>query len=1349
MGSYKYTKYANNIPVIEKYIDGAYEKIINTGIYNASEGRKFNYFVLEPDPINTTRTTSYILRVYTPIQKYQVFACGAGGHGGAIYGAGGNGGNYLYIDNINDANGHIRTGSYLITPGKAIDIFENKLDIEDFNRNLRLNGNFYLIKYPKNNFIEFKTLNTIDNYKKVEWRNNFNVDGTITDITTIRSDAKIDRDKVYEIIFYLKKGTSFKFNDFKDLIYTRVIKISNNDNISTLYTPDRNDNFTYTAGTSYDEIITIIFYQNSNESLNERQLPLWSSIFDISYAKTNFNNFYINDLMGKKNYVNGLSDNINNMARDSAARTLITYNLNPDADYATLVATTANLRSIDSGNHGNICFISTRPDINTKYMLKNFYMPSLFALSINLLGGNAGTTLSQASSPDNIIYEKLGGGGNNKNLRNIPGRNISINRNTIEWISGAKGYFSSYFKLYAYYPHDPNIEMNNTTLANGGYTGYWQFMKDEIDYTYGANGLNNLKSPFYGTYGCGGQGGSVLLNRNSNFTGSKGKDGVFILSFLNSAKATIINDNSIVINKMLQLFGINNDKLKSITSLTSDNTVVNISNNRIKFKEMINNLFIHKGNIHIDAQYITELNTYVPKAYFNSLLAAIFIIYRIYHVVSQNLHLINMNNITQIQINFVTTSEQERIEINGTAQLLIYVCDKIDNKYLQDYFTRGSQSSSTYRSLFSQVIDTITIIKENNNIKANINASPPEIIDNSYIEGSNEDANKYLITISSYIFDIEQKNLKIHINALKTVYHILWLNVIIYVIIYYSSLNSFSNYTETIIDVVYNNLKEYNLDLKKITDKIKEHNNIFEEQNEFKLFFNNSINDYNDYYDENVKFNNLIVSKKAYTNTKRKFRDVVNIFTLIIFIIVIIMIVWLLYVIIFNSNAYDAMPHLLLMALILIIIVIIIHYFNYSYSYKEFFINEEDHQLVIYDINNTYDVDNISYNNENYKITYINSNVDFSLQKNLETSIILINKGTDATTSELPGIGGTINIYDPSFVAANIKENERNTITITPNEIRITDLIKTNNRVQSDNPANIKIFYNNSNNNNSSNFNTLINYFNDEINSNNYNIDNYNTSNYGNTAFSGIITANYSNVDFKNVSSDVINNPKLNEILNIVLNTSNISSSYYGSSGNIDTITTTYYPNAYGLGGSYINNASGNEDNTDSNKIGNSGVCIIINKQIDFTPIHLDVQTLINMFNNNLNKYIYNEFNKIYLIDNNVIYDNALVAFRKRYDEENVKNNKYKKYETKINDYSMNILADVYFRYEITKIFIYIYLALIICVIIYVFNKEHLLLILLTFILIVVVLISYFYFNVNINTRRDYYKYYWSKYNND
>ena len=1340
--SYKYTKYANSIPVIEKYIDGNYEKIINTGIYNASEGRKFNYFVLEPDPINTAQNTSYILRVYTPIQKYQVFACGAGGHGGVIYGAGGNGGNYLYIDNMNDANKNIAIGSYLIQPGRAIDIFgSGLLNIEDINRNLRLNGNFYLIKYPKNNFIEFKTLNTIDNYKKVEWRNNFNVDGIITDITTIRSDAKIDRDKVYEIIFYLKRGTSFKFNDFKDLIYTRVIKISNNDNISTLYTPDRNDNFTYTAGTSHDEIITIIFYQNSNESLNERQLPLWSSIFDIAYAKTNFNNFYINDLMEKKSYVNGLSDTINNMRNGSTAQTSITYNLNPDADYTTLVASSQNRRSIDGGNHGNVCFISKRTDINTKYMLKNFYMPSLFALNINLLGGNAGTTLPQASSPDNIMYQKLGGGGNNKNLRNIPGRNISINRNTIEWISGAKGYFSNYFKLYAYYPHDPNIEMNNTTLANGGYTGYWQFMKDEIDYTYGANGLNNLKSPFYGTYGCGGQGGSILLDRNSNFTGSKGKDGVFILSFLNFAKATIINDNSMVINKMLQLFGINNNKLTSITTLSSQNTVVD--NSKIKFREIINNLFIHSGNIHIDTQYIAELYTYVPKIYFNSLLAVIFIIYRVYHVISRDLHLINMNNITQIQINFVATSEKERIEINGTAQLLVYVCDKIDNKYLLDYFTRGSHSSSTYRSLFSPNIDTITIIKENNSIKANINASLPEIIDNSYIEGSNEDANKYLITIISYIFDIEQKNLKIHINALKTVYHILWLNVIIYVIIYYSSSISFSNYTETIIDVVYNNLKEYNLDLKKITDKIKEHNNIFEEQNEFKLFFNNSINNYNDYYDENVKFNNLIVSKKAYTNTKRKFRDVVNIFTLIIFIIVIIMIVWLLYVIIFNSNAYDAMPHLLLMALILIIIVIIIHYFNYSYSYKEFFVNENNSQLVIYDINNTYDVDDISYNNENYKLTYINSTADFSLQKNLETSIILINRGTDATSAS-PGIGGTINIYDPSFVAANIKENEINTITITPSEIRITDLIKTNNRAATDNSENIKIFYNNSNNNNSSIFKTLINYFDNEINSNNYN-----TSNYGNAAFSSIITGDYSNVDFKNVSSDVINNPKLNEILNIVLNTSNISSFYYGSSGNIANITTTYYPNAYGLGGSYINTASGNGDNTAINKIGNSGICIIINKQIDFSPIHLDVQTLINMFNNNLNKYIYEEFNKIYLIDNNVIYDNALVAFRKRYDEENVKNNKYKKYETKINDYSMNILADVYFRYEITKIFIYIYLALIICVIIYVFNKKHLLLILLTFILIVVVLISYFYFNMNINTRRDYYKYYWSKYNND
>ena len=1350
MGSYKYTKYANNIPIVEKYINGRFDSTINTGIYNETT-KKFNYFVLDPD-INKDNATSYILRVYTPIKNYQVFTCGAGGHGGIIYGAGGNGGNYLYIDNINNTSKELARGSYLITPGRAIDIFDGQISEQGINQSLQKLGSFYLIKYSNINFVEYKTLATINNYKKKDWSTNTNITGEIKDIASINQiqNNKVDKDKVFEFIFYLKKTKSFKFNNFQNLLYTRVIKVSNNNNINVLYTPNNNNNYTYTAG-EHDEIITIVFYQNSNDSLNDSQLPLWSSIFDINYASINIGNFYIYDFINNKNYINSIGDRINN---DSSTITGITYNINPDADFIDLQKTKTDVITNNygsaGGNAGNICYISDNPGVNINYMLKRYYMPSLFAVSINLSGGNAGSTLSKENSGNNEVIKKMGGNNTNVVLSAVSGKNILLNSNTKEWFSGIKGYFSNYFKLFAYYPYDPNIEMNNTSLANGGFTGHWQFIKDEINYNYGANGLNDLKSPNYGTYGCGGQGGSILLDKNSNFTGSKGKNGVFVLSFLNQALATITNDNSIVIKKMFELFGINNEKLGYITELTDNNTI--ITTPPINFKGMINNLFIHKGNIHIDDTYIAELNSYIPKTNFNELIAIINIIQRIYYIISINLDLININKITQLSISFVNTTKDEKIVTTDKSEILfIYICDNINNEYISKYLRSSPNPIITYRQLLNLTIDKILILKERDGIIYD-NTTSKTPIDISYIQNSNNNSYQFIISTISYIFNIQPKDFKIHVNVMETTFSVLCLNAINYVILYHSAFIAFT-YSETVINNIYILFKKFNYDLKKKTDKIIEYNNIFQEQNEFKLYFNNNINDYNKYRNKNSDFYNLLRSKKSYSDTKEKLKNIVNIFTLIVFITIICLILWLIYVMVFNSNKYDAMPHLLIIGIILIIIVIVMNYFNYNYKYKEFFANPNENasQLDIFNDKEDYYFTNISYNNDDYKITFIKSTSEFILYKNRNTSIVLINKGLPADTINQKGMGGTINIYDADFVTANIKENEKYPISFN-NEIKINDLIKTNSRNANDNINNIKIFYNNKNNNNSSNYPTLINYYNAVLNVDNPN--NINTLTSNNFIAINSIGANSifnsfnqnDNTSISNVSADIINNQNISEILNVLFNKENLSSYYYGASGgNIDNngeiINKTKYPDAYGLGGTYD---AINGDNT-----GIDGICIIINKQIEFSTIHLDVQTLINMYNNNLNKYIYDRFNKIYLIDNNVIYDNALLAFRKRYDEENIKNDKYKKYETDLNQYSTSILMDVYFRYEITKVITYIFLTLIICVIIYSFNNRMFILIIAGFIIAVIFILMYFFFNLNKNTRRDYYKYYWSKYNND
>ena len=1367
MGSYKYTKYANDIPVVEKYNGSTFVSIIDTKIYE-EDIKKFNYFVLDPD-IDKTINTSYILRVYNPIKNYQVFTCAAGGHGGIIYGSGGNGGNYLYIDNINadpaDTTKQITRGSYLIKPGRSVDI-SNAPELTTINNNLQQRtGTFYLIKYPNTIFHEYKSPQKIDLYKQRDWSSTA-ATGIILTLSsiTITPLQKIEANLVYEFIFYLKKRTSFKFTNFINSYYTRVIKVSNKNNINSLFTPDVSNNYTRNAGDN-DEIITIIIYQNIYNDISSDKLITLSSLFDIT---TNGLNFYIYDFMNSKNTVNAINDTINAINRTSAD-TSITYNNNPDADYSTLNSVGSKV-SIQGGLNGNISVISANPAVNINYMLKNFYMPALFAGTINLSGGSVGSTFTQSPSCNDIIIY-LGGCRTNKQLQKMTGKRIVKNSNTNEWYSGVKGYFSNYFKLFAKYPYDENIEMNNTSLANGGFTGYWQFLKDERNYNYGANGVNDLSSPNYGVYGCGGQGGSVLFDPNSTFTGSKGKNGVFVLSFLNQALATISNDNSIVLKKMFGLFGIKSsptlseDKLAYINDLTEINTNIGSS---LNFKGMINNLFIHQANIHIDPTYIDKLNTYIPKANFNNLLAVINIIQRIYYVISLNLSSINISKITRLYIEFVDDKKLEKVEwLNNSSILTIKVyniIDNIDNEYISKYIN-NNLTTTTYRSLIN-IGSSITILKESNGVINDITSNTTEI-NNSYNSDSNSNAYKFIVNTVSYIFNIQAKDFKIHINAIETAFDILCKNAIIYAIIYYTPQITPDLYTETIIEYIYTRLSKFNNELKRTTDRIAEYKNIFQEQNEFKLYFNNSINDYNNYRDKNTSFHNLLTSKKAYTATKEKFRDTVNIFTIIIFIIIIILILWLIYVIIFNSNKYDAMPHLIFMFLILIIVVFILNYLNYSYGYKEFFVNPNENasQLEILD-NEKYKVSNITFNNKDYTVTYITENSTFMLNNNIDTSIVLINNGSEANLASREGQGGTINIYDPGFVASAIKEKEEYKVefntTSTPNQISIiknnlnqqsTGII-TSNRDSYDPDKKIKIYYNNNDSNYSSNYSTLLDYYNNILNIDNpYNSNTLTSSymylNYNeavlNAYYDNSITTSYT----CNISSDNIINSNMSEIVNVLFNKDNLSAYYYGSSGcNLDAyscnINKVNYPDAYGLGGAYETVTTTGISNT-----GINGACIIINKQVEFLPTHMDVQTLINMYNNNLNKYIYDRFNKIYLIDNNVIYNNALVSFRKRYDEENVKNNKYKKYETNLNQYSTNILMDVYFRYEIAKILTYIFLALIICIIIYRFNNQHFILLVGIYILIVIFIVMYFFYNMNINTRRDYYKYYWSKYNND
>lgn len=1346
--SYEYTNFQNEIPIIEKYRNDIYESSLVVSNYSDNKNRNFNYFIM--DQSTASDVYSYILRVKKPIKNHQIFSCAAGGHGGLMYGTGANGGNYIYIDNTEKREGEgnlLEIGSYLIIPGKALDvlgILNRNAQFITLMNSITMNGNFYVIKYNNNVFNKYKStsLEQVDNYKKENWLPRLTENsGEIINIETINQNrtAKPHNNNAWamEIIFYLKKKTTFRFKNFTNPNYTRIIKISNTNNINIPFYPTVDNNYQYTAG-DYDEMVSILSYPNGTPSV-ENQIT-WDDLMDLTVALNK--NYYVYDLT-KINEINQIDDLTTEISRNyNEKNTYIFYNTNPNASLRELkIKVEKYYLGLQGGVDGQIIDLTTNRYITPSVILRRYYMPYLFSVQndANLFGGASGSTFF-SNFQGNVLIRKLGGG-NIINLKRINPRNIEINPTTREWISGMKGYYQDKFLLYGYYPLNQNIPLNNNTVANGGMSGYWQFLKDEINYRYGANGVNDLTSPFYGAYGCGGQGGSILIDRNSRFTGGIGNNGVFILSFLNAALAEIENDNPNVVSKMYNIFmnnsGIekftinNTNKFTYIQTLNRSDLTVNIpfagQSNLIGI--LLYNSFIRNANVQLDEAYLTILESYIDRNNLRLLIASVYIIQRVYYLITISKTPITISKIRTLEINFINDYSKEGIEYSETSSIMkINICDKLNEeindktrniigyKYIKSYFE--TSGFNNYSDIISElrVNRKIIILKENNRSYDFTNNNKREI-DDSYNQLN--DYYKFIINTISYIYDISDKDFKINTNVIETFFMIFRLNLIVYSIIYTNSTLRNNTYTISMINKVYDNLKNYNYEIKAITDELKDYDNVFLQQNEFKLFFNNKIKDYETLYNKNVQNENLIKSKKAYMEQKDAIKKIVRITTIITIVILLIITVWLLFIVISNYSQYDKIPNYLFMIIILIITLVIVNYINHYYSYKEFFTTQATQIPITIMDESSYTIKDVIYNDEKYKLYYITKSTNFTYINNFNSSIVIINKGEIAPTVSSylynGGAGGTINIYNSDFIGNNLQNNTNYRINIIDYNINITNTtLTTNNRSVEDIAENVKVFYNNTS-----------------------------------TSTSGRHITTFKSY-YDNLTTTEI---ELRKIIDILFKATedNRSGYFYGTKGNTNYTATPsspsilinkmIQPNAYGLGGADMS-ISGNHDRT-----GNNGVVIIIMKENIGGNVHLDLQTLINFYNNNINKLIYDKFNKIYLIDNSVIYNNALDSYKKNYRTETEKSQHYKLMENNINDYSHTILMDVFFQFELVKLFMYIMIIIIIGIIIYQFNNKYYLTILIISIITIIIVLCYFYININKTTRRDYYKYYWTKYN--
>lgn len=1370
--SYEFTNYINKVPEVEKYTNNIYVSKLAVGNYLDEKNRNFNYFVLDQSDENSF--DSYILRVRVPIKNHQVFACGAGGHGGLMYGTGANGGNYIYINTTDDENTDklLAIGSYLIIPGKSLDclgILNNNNAFRSIMNSITLNGFFYLIRYNDNNFREYKStsIEVFDSYKKRDWFQLPAVDNSYGEIISIDKlyannyiRTKIDNynntPRTIELIFYLKKGTSFKFTDFSNYenYYTRIIKVSNTANINTTFIPTSDNNYLYIAG-DYDEVISIVCFPNSTiETQNKID---WTTLFDVPFCLSNKNNFYVYDF-NKRNEFNQIDELVMQISNTyNEKNTYLFYNPNPDASLEELQMKISKFYlGLQGGVDGGIIDITTNRNIDASAILRRYYMPYLFNVqkSANLFGGASGSTF-YSNYNTNVLIKKLGGGSDIIKLGRVNQRNIQLDPSSREWMSGFKGYFSNYFRLYAYYPLNQNIELNNGTVSNGGLSGYWQFLKDEINYNYGANGINDLTSPNYGAYGCGGQGGSVLIDRNSRFTGSRGKNGVFVLSFINYPIASIDNPNPSVIATMASTFssygnnenettegfagtvvisGRGSNKLSYINELDASNknlVITNYSDNQQQLiKKLLFNSYIREANVQLDPAILTTMETWINRANLSLLIASVYIIQRIYYILALNIDNVDITKINRVEINFTNERLKEGLESNINSQLLtITIYDKFDEepvnipsnnlgyKYLKAYF-EGSNKSNFGDFITELKVKRKIIIAREGGVIYDYSLPARAIIDDSY--NQNNDYYKFIINTISYLFDIQEipKDFKINVNLVEVYFKIFRLNLIFYAIIYYNITTTNNNYTPAMINTVYENLKNYNFDVKSVADNVKEYDNVFLQQNDFKLYFNKKLNEYDEISAKNIHKENIVKSKKAYMEAKKEIKKVVNITTIVVAIVAILVFVWLLFIILSNYSEYDAVPQLLLLLLILIIGVIVVYYVSNNYSYQEFFTTlpvVSANQIVITN-NLTYIQKDVNYNRDRYKVYYITDSAKITFNKKTDTVLIFISKGDDASITN-DGTGGTISIYDETFITNNLDTSFAYDVTFTNRgaSITINDknlLIKTNPREALDVVDNIKVFYNGIAVTN--NYLTLKSYYDNQIST-------------GTTTTSLI----------------------LKRILSILFEgTGGTSGYFYGARGNTiytppNSASSVYinkiaFPTAYGLGG---------DKSSSIDKTGNNGALIIMTKDVEFSSVHPDLQTQINQFNANINKIVYDKFNSIYLIDNSIIYDNAFISYKKSYKNEEVKGEYLTTRENVIHDYSHNILSDVYSQFEFAKALLYVVIIIVLGVIFYLFFKNYKILITFFTILAIFIVVIYFILATKKNTRKDYYKYYWSKKN--
>ena len=1396
--SLEYNLYQNNIPIVEKYIDDKFISYENAGSYS-TQNDKYNTFVL--DNTNDKQIT-YILRVHNDIKNYQVFACGGGGHGGLIYGNGGSAGKYYYINNLENNEQSLNTGSYLITPGKCENIIsdnEMKTKINDIKK---LNS-FYFKVYKYNIKTVLNNTGNIEyspdffyNYRKIQWNTNdifsFIIDKSSIDKTqnilsyTGLNGNNFNNSFTIEIIFYIKKNSSINFNKFTNSYYNRIIFINKNNSINEFF--DTTDNNIYTAGNN-DEIIIILLYPNS-ESIPSGNYVSWEKLFNLDYDLLN-NNFYIYDF-DNKIAINSLISYYSTK-NSTNANTIIKYNSNPNASFDELKITSNNLTFVlNGGMNAQMNNIQSSNKLNQ--ILTNFYLPNVIYNVFNGLCGANVNTLNEVMIKLGYVVSTGG-----VRLNTIAETNASYINNVVvklnnidkraygEWQNGETCHFSeTNFNLFVTNKNNESIPLNNLNICNGGIGGNWQLINNTQNYKSGANGLNDLNSDYYGLYGSGGQGGSLLIEEGSLFTGSKGKDGVFILSFKNSPISDIVNNNAKIVRKMFNLYikdNFTNKKFNHIIKLQSKNIldtntdnseslVTLFNNNLIDF--LINNTFLYKSKIELNESTIQDLGRYINRANLYKLLGIIYIIQRTFYIIKNNINkkinYIDNNNeyiIDELNINFTSNVNEENVSYTNyknSSNIIKYVLtitlyDKINDtnndtnssiigyNNIKNYFL--SSQFNNYSSIFSN-LSSINIIKENGNLYHNFN-NTKNLINNSYCDNTpltvtrpytnklNEISSvthpnmlsdissiNFIVNTISYLFEIKKPVFNVNVNVVFNIYDVLRLNTVVYAILYDKLATPVDYNNKENINNIYNNLKNYNYSIKNYVDSLT--TNSLDEQNTVKKDFSKNINKYDELYYKNTNQMNLLNSKRSYYENKYTINNQVKIILTIIYIIITILFLVFLYVSTFSSGL-NIIPYLVIILLVLVIIIVYLNYFGTkNIKFKENFespITSITPQIDILTTDtNKYNITGFEYNNNKYKMIIVKDNIDININQSSFINFILIGKGETASLTNNNAPGGTINIYNNNFTSTNLKEQKTYNIVFNNtslDSINVNSLNSKTNvsetimnvkpRKTTDNNSNIKIYLNNNDPNN------------EYSNPNNYKT----LKDYNNDLKAG--------------------NENIKQIINyFIANNNNISDSvYYGSAGNTQdnflVINKINNPNCYGVGGVY-------NDIAGADITGNNGVCIIIYKEVEYTSLHLDMQTLINMYNNYINKYLFNKFNDLYTIDNNIIYKNTIRSFQQKYKIEESRNTKYNTLENNINDGSNQILANILIRYEIVKTICYIFIAFIILFVLYSFSPEYIKLTLLAFFLLIIYIISSLFYNISIYTRKNVYKYYWQKPNN-